>query len=870
MYQRFLAGDFPASCSLPTGLGKTSIIHIWLLALARAPHTVPRRLVYVVNRRTVVDQSTDEVRKVRARIGQMPELLERLRQLCAAPRGGGIPLAISTLRGQLADNREWSADPARPAIIVGTVDMIGSRLLFSGYACGFKSRPLHAGLLGQDVLLVHDEAHLEPAFQGLLTAIGTEQRRCREFRPLRVMELTAMAHGGQDQFRLTTADGDAEEVRRRIRATKRLTLHPVADQRKTAERVVDLALQHAGSGQAVLVLLSKLDDVARVADRLGKKYPAGRLTGTLRGYERDRLCSENEIFRRLLPRHEREGRTVIEGTVYLVCTSAGEVGVNISADHLVCDLIPFDSMVQRFGRVNRFGDGDSRIDVVYPKEIALEDEYERRRARTLDLLRVLEGDASPAALAELQQCPDLHVAVEESFAPAPLILPTTEILFDAWALTTVRDPLPGRPPVADWIHGVSERDLPETRVAWREEVGLLTPANDSAVARERLEKALTDLFDEYPLKPHEILRDTTPRVQDHLVALALGRERLPAWVIDTDNTVRVLTLGDLASREQHGGRAVYAEKLASRTVVLPPAAGGLTASGTLSGEEAQTPELNYDVADNFPHSDERPRMRFLGVAREDGWDWNLLGSGPVSEVRPDSQGVVDGMQLVAELEIAPTGSEGSEDDGASQEKVVFLTRIRAGDGSGSAGQKKCELDPHLDAAGQSAERFVDTLRLGEPVRSAVVFATRHHDRGKRRDRWQRAIGNVAYPKEVWAKSEHSRSPEDVIAYRHEFGSLLDVSDLSKTPEFAALAEEARELVLHLIAAHHGRARPHFPPDERYDPERPEDEAERMAGQVPQRFERLQRRYGRWGLAYLESLVRAADILGSHQPREENR
>src|SRR6516162_10550450 len=121
MYQRFLAGDFPASCSLPTGLGKTSIIHIWLLALARAPHTVPRRLVYVVNRRTVVDQSTNEVRKVRARIGQMPELLERLRQLCAAPRGGGIPLAISTLRGQLADNREWSADPARPAIIVGTV-----------------------------------------------------------------------------------------------------------------------------------------------------------------------------------------------------------------------------------------------------------------------------------------------------------------------------------------------------------------------------------------------------------------------------------------------------------------------------------------------------------------------------------------------------------------------------------------------------------------------------------------------------------------------------------------------------------------------------------------------------------------------------
>src|SRR5262249_21972179 len=48
--------------------------------------------------------------------------------------------AVGTLRGQFADNREWSADPARPAVNVGTVDMIGSRLLFSGYGIGFKSK----------------------------------------------------------------------------------------------------------------------------------------------------------------------------------------------------------------------------------------------------------------------------------------------------------------------------------------------------------------------------------------------------------------------------------------------------------------------------------------------------------------------------------------------------------------------------------------------------------------------------------------------------------------------------------------------------------------------------------------------------------
>jgi CRISPR-associated endonuclease/helicase Cas3 len=72
-------------------------------------------------------------------------------------------------------------------------------------------------------------------------------------------------------------------------------------------------------------------------------------------------------------------------------------------------------------------------------------------------------------------------------------------------------------------------------------------------------------------------------------------------------------------------------------------------------------------------------------------------------------------------------------------------------------------------------------------------------------------------------------------------------------------------VLHLIAVHHGRARPHFPFDEWFDPERPQPDADRVATEVPQRFARLRRKYGRWGLAYLESLLRAADYAASIKP-----
>ncbi|MDZ7620682.1 MAG: CRISPR-associated endonuclease Cas3'', partial [Patescibacteria group bacterium] len=174
---------------------------------------------------------------------------------------------------------------------------------------------------------------------------------------------------------------------------------------------------------------------------------------------------------------------------------------------------------------------------------------------------------------------------------------------------------------------------------------------------------------------------------------------------------------------------------------------------------------------------------------------------------------------------------------------------------------------HIDDVVGHAQRAVQKLPLRDQVRQAVILAARFHDLGKTREVWQRGIGNPC-PTEWLAKSGKGMTPRDICPdYRHEFGSLLDVLDATQgyKAQVDQLDGEMQDLVLHLIAAHHGRARPHFPQAEALDPEHKHEVVIELMADIPGRFARLQRKYGRWGLAYLESLLRSADWAASAKP-----
>jgi CRISPR-associated endonuclease/helicase Cas3 len=851
LFIKLCEDDIPKELDLPTGCGKTSAMAVWLLALARqaqaGPESIslPRRLVWVVNRRVVVDQATREAEELRQRLREarrteLDAVRSALRTLSATENDNLI--GISTLRGQFADNAEWSDDPSRPAVVVGTVDMIGSRLLFSGYGRGFKSRPLHAAFIGQDALLIHDEAHLEPAFQELVAAVEAEQVRCGDLRRFQVMALTATSRSGHDNAHtLTSRDLEpGSEVSKRVHAKKWIALHVVEDEKAVTE-VFQRAMEYRESGQAILIFLRTIRDVSSVVDKLrGENLNVQRLTGTLRGYERDQLANADPVFARFMKKMTAQAAS---GTVYLVCTAAGEVGVDMSADHLVCDLTPFDSMAQRLGRVNRFGEGDARVDVVCcspsseqaAKKKTAQLRFEQACQRTLELLRELpqraDGryDGSPAALGELPAAKR-----QAAFTPPPNILATSEILFDAWALTSVREKLPGRPPVADWLHGIPDDwEPPQAYVAWREEVGILNKPELLAVYKPE------DLLEDYPLKPHELLRDVTLRVAEQLELIAESSPDEFAWIVEPDGSVEVTRLGDLIPRDKQKRRT---PDLGDCTVLLPPAAGGLE-KGILNGrlgfdEAAHGP---YDLADRW--IDEKNRGRRCRV-----WD--------------DDQ-PPEGMRLVRTIDTRLPEAEdepGVDEQHSTRRYWRWYVRPRSADDDGSkTAQQDLELEPHIRDAQKLASGLTSKLSVGPPEALAVSLASGWHDLGKRRAIWQRSIGNGEFPSRVLAKSERKTSGVSLSQYRHEFGSLIDLTALD---EFGELKIEVQDLLLHLVAAHHGRARPHFPTDEAFDPDASMDRAAEIAQETPRRFARLQRKYGRWGLAYLESLVRAADWLAS--------
>ena len=869
----FLQGRIPSACDIPTGLGKTSVMAIWYLAL-KAGARIPRRLVYVVDRRAVVDQATTEADKIRE-------------------NASDSALRVSTLRGQYVDNREWLADPAAPAIVVGTVDMIGSRLLFSGYGVSSKMRPYHAGLLGVDTLVVLDEAHLVPPFEKLLQAYesgaDTFGPRAEDDRkivpPFKLLSLSATGGGRQSPehtgqrnvFRLCDADLGDLIVKERLGASKHLTIDTCDDAKALAPTLAERAWFRGTEGDParVLVYCNRRDDAVKVKEEIDKRLQKSGLedaselfVGSRRVYERQNLHAWL-VEKGFLAGAAERPRT----SIFLVATSAGEVGVDLDADHIVCDLVEWERMVQRLGRVNRRG-GSGRlawVDVIAtPKDKETTEDWNERLARLrapLDQLPAGQDgrrDACPGALRELKlravSDKNLRAKIEAATTPEPLRPALTRPLVDAWSMTSLEKHT-GRPEIDPWLRGWLDDEV-QTSLVWRRHLPVRI-AGASALKRE-----IEDFFEAAPPHASEELETETYRVVDWLMGRAqatlrpararveqqVGSEakepgdqvsgqalEKASKILDKDDVVAfVLTparelresyrLGDLAEGEENKNlKDRLNRQLRGQTLVVDVRLAGLKDGLLKAGEDTVPPTAD---SGEWIEVEGCPAVRFrIRISRD---ATQSVGDGWRESFRFDIERSEDGLALRSLIV-----------DGTNEERR-------------SESLNPQQLDEHQSCTEAKARIIARGVDLSGSQADMLAVAARLHDEGKRANRWQRAF-NAPHDGQCYAKTKGPVNLPLLGDYRHEFGSLPYAQ---KDAGFLALPPDMQDLVLHVIAAHHGRARPLIGTTGCEDA--PPSALEGRACDVALRFARLQRRWGPWGLAWWEALLRAADQQASRE------
>jgi CRISPR-associated endonuclease/helicase Cas3 len=992
-------GRWPQLLPLPTGSGKTTVLLIATFLLAVGPEVAPRRIVMVVDRRVVVDQSYELAVSLAQAVNVASSgVLAVVRSRLEALSGGeAAPLVAARLRGGVPRNNDWAVRPDQPAVICSTVDQVGSRLLFQGYGVRERMRSVHAGLLGQDSLIFLDEVHLSQAFSQTLSTVGK----------LHASQGSLLSPWGHVLLSATPRERDngtarsfalwAPGERQLAAAAPLVQCLGAAKLAELKEVKVDGAKGGPSGGRSRLAVATKVKDevcrllkdpavralgvvvnrvdtardVRRLLERATDDVDVVLLTGRARPVERDRLVEPLKV--RLGAGRSRgpgEPRTIV------VSTQCIEAGADYDFDALVTECASLDALRQRFGRVDRRGKlskagTPSRSVVLKPPEPKKDPVYGDAIYHTWTLLSGMKkgkvvdfgvdeldrrlGDAvTKAAKEELvkrgkrpardQGPPGAEELAKEEMAVLQRALspmrgcPRVLVEMDAWAERPIG---PGRyvPGVERFLHG-DGAGAADVQVVWRCDI-------TEAILEDAVPEKDSDEGAPATSYLRSIIGLCPPRSAEAVSISVLAARQ---WLADQPGAglsdVEGVPAGEKVESGERGnlttgyaplplrpfvvwqGDSTFvgnkaAELAPGATVVVPSSYGGMRAdvfSGVPYG--FWDPSCTDNVADVAEEARDVSQMgrwlRRLVPA--------LLGGTPAPQGGLDDEAaaeVVKGWrreegqektwpaanytarEVVADkAEWAPAGCRGGLwyvvlGRFKRPSKQVAISDLEdSADGetttdpetSSLTGQRAL-LCSHLRGVGSLARAFAVNCFLSESLASDLELAGLLHDVGKVDRRFQAWLrdgrpmlagdpylaksGIPAWDRWAWRKARLRAGYPD--GARHEALSTLM---LTTVPELAAKAHDW-DLVQHLVASHHGWARPFLPAAFDNDAGEPV-ELEHLgakfvattdyglcdvASGVAERFWSLVARYGHHQLAYLEALLRLADNVQSEREKE---
>lgn len=694
-YQTRLATSesLPQVMEVPTGAGKTlAVAAAWFYRRFSGDYRdTPNRLVYVLPTRALVEQTAAVFEAASTRLFAAQMLPEH------------VPVRI--LMGDQADD-DWGTEGDHPCVVVGTQDMVLSRLLNRGFALPRTRWPMAAGALSHDSWFVWDEVQLMA--NGLTTSIqiaaARETPRYGVFAPssdlwmsatissesLRTVDFSPPDPGDKSRwFQLEPTETDGEPLKSVVAARRTIRRArvsspsarsaPNAYAQELANHVAAVSPHWLNATHPLLLII--VNTVARaqaVHEALApwaeaKDYELGLLHSRFRGAERSRLS--DWIHRQ----HSGQPRVVVS-------TQVLEAGVDLDASHLITELAPWSSLVQRMGRLNRRG---------------------RLANATAEWIDLSEAVAAP-------YLPE-HTNRARSWLSA-----------HEGATVTPHDLLSQAPPGSD---------LP-TRLVLRR-------------------RDLDELF------------DTTPE--------------LAGGDIDVSGFVRDLT-----------------ESCDVQVFWRPHAA-----------FDNHAPTIWPDPEELCPVS--IGRLKELLQAR-DALAWVRIGDDLAWRTTP-AAGIVPGGTYGLSTEVggySPVrGFDASEKDSVLPTRNDFTDRRHTQEGDRVS--TWCSLEQHGLDTRRHLEELIEGLGPNwsalAPYRQTLLLAATLHDRGKASDVFQQAIINrdqAPAGTNLWAKAP-AMARYEVPHFRHELAGALALLE-APPPELADLPAIEQNLVLYLVASHHGRVR----------------------------------------------------------------
>lgn len=424
-----ISESLPEILDVPTGMGKTDAVILgWLWRRRFDPReniraATPRRLVYCLPMRVLVEQTRDKARMWLKNLGLFSE---KPGDSEAADTNGWSKwmeigdcdktrISVTVLMGGEC-KEEWDLYPDRDAIIIGTQDMLLSRTLNRGYGISRYRWPMHFGLLNNDCLWVMDEVQL--------MGVGVEtsaqmQAFCRSYGTINTVQYIWMSATVADK-QLDTVDHPRPssgwkrqsleqdekalpEVRKKFEARKPLhkaglTLAKDNEKKSYAKELAGLIKSKHKNGTLTLAIVNRVDRAQEIYKELLDLGRTEKDAAILHSRFR-----ENDRKARIQLLDEKEDRIIVS-------TQVVEAGVDISAHTLITELAPWPSLVQRFGRCNRRGEyEDASIEWIdidsCEKESTLALPYE---SESLDIARKLiktsiNADAGPKSLAQISK-----------------------------------------------------------------------------------------------------------------------------------------------------------------------------------------------------------------------------------------------------------------------------------------------------------------------------------------------------------------------------------------------------------------------------------------------------------------------------------